>query len=210
MANAKATIKRKFYEVRVPFTTTKVHLYGSSVEQFENNVVKLDLTRNLRGKNLELRARVKKVGEELESDPISLELLPSFVRRMIRKGSDYVEDSFETDCKDGILRVKPFLLTRKKVSRAIRNELRVTARKFIESHMKIRTIHEIFNDMMANKIQRELFAKLKKIYPLSLCEIRVLEVTSTQPQQPKTEMSTVTAEVSETPVKKRTKKATTE
>jgi ribosomal protein S3AE len=175
MASAKTTIKRKFYDVRVPFTTTKVHLYGSSLEQFENNVIKLDLTRNLRGKNLELRARVKKVGQELESDPISLELLPSFVRRMIRKGSDYVEDSFEIECKDGMLRVKPFLLTRKKVSRAIRNELRVTARKFIESHFKIRTTHELFSEMMANKIQRELFAKLKKIYPLSLCEIRVIE-----------------------------------
>ncbi len=178
---AKTTAKRKFFEVRVPFTNTKAHLYGSSQEQFENNIIKLDLTRNLRGKNLELRAKIKKVSEELESDPISLELLPSFIRRMMRKGSDYVEDSFETECKDGVLIVKPFMLTRKKVSRAIRNELRVATRKFLESHFKIRTIHELFSDTMANKIQRELFTKLKKIYPLSLCEIRVIEVTGKLP-----------------------------
>ena len=196
MANAKTTVKRKFFEVKVPFTNTKAHLYGSTLEQFENNIIKLDLTRNLRGKNLELRAKVKKVDQELDSDPISLELLTSFVRRMMRKGSDYVEDSFETDCKDGVLRVKPFMLTRKKVSRAIRNELRVATKKFIESHFKIRTIHELFSDTMANKIQRELFIKLKKIYPLSLCEIRVIEVTGGTPSQTsqKSEMAIAEAE----------------
>jgi ribosomal protein S3AE len=34
----------------------------------------------------------------------------------------------------------------------------------------------IFDDILKGKIQKELSLKLKKIYPLSLCEIRVLEV----------------------------------
>lgn len=170
------TIKKKFFEVRVPLTATKVFLYGSAIEQFAENVIKIDLTKNLKGKSLELRARVLLQDNALIGEPISLELIPSYIRRMMRKGSDYVEDSFEITCKDAKLRIKPFMLTRKKVSRAVRNELRVTAQKFIEGHMTIRTANEIFSEMMTNKIQKELFLKLKKIYPLSLCEIRVAEI----------------------------------
>ena len=34
----------------------------------------------------------------------------------------------------------------------------------------------MFEEILRNKIQKELSLKLKKIYPLSLCEIRVLKV----------------------------------
>jgi len=38
------------------------------------------------------------------------------------------------------------------------------------------TFKEVASEVMANKIQKELSLKLKKIYPLALCEIRVLEL----------------------------------
>ncbi len=174
------TQKKKFFEVRVPLTASKVFLYGSTIEQFNNNVIKIDLTKNLKGKSLELRAKISLENNELVGEPISLELIPSYIRRMMRKGSDYVEDSFILTCKDATLRVKPFMLTRKKVSRAVRNELRNTARKTLESFMTIRNANEIMSEIMTNKIQKELFIKLKKIYPLSLCEIRIVEIISRQ------------------------------
>jgi ribosomal protein S3AE len=35
---------------------------------------------------------------------------------------------------------------------------------------------ELFNEIITNKIQKELSLKVKKIYPPSLCEIRMLRV----------------------------------
>ena len=35
---------------------------------------------------------------------------------------------------------------------------------------------EIFNDILSNKLQKPLSLVLKKTYPLSLCEIRILEI----------------------------------
>lgn len=175
MAQIKS-VRKKFFEVSVPLTAAKVHVYGHSAEQFEGQIVKVDLTKSLRGKSLELRAKIKNNNGVLESTPVALELLSSYLRKAIRKGTDYVEDSFEIETKDAKMRVKPFLLTRRRVSRAIRKELRENARKFIEGHCKVRSAEEIFSDVTANKLQKELSYKLKKVYPLAFCEIRVLEI----------------------------------
>lgn len=168
--------KRKFFEVSVPLISTKAHVYGYDVSEFEGKTILIDLTRNLKGKNLELKAKMNIVDNKIESTPISLALVQSYVRRMMRKGTDYIEDSFSVECKDGTLRIKPFIITRKKVSRAIRNDIRTITQKHIQAHCKIREINEIFGDIMANKLQKDISIKAKKIYPLSLCEIRVAEI----------------------------------
>ena len=173
---SKKIVKKTFFEVNAPVTSTKIHLFGGSKEELIGKVVKLDLTRNLRGKSLELKMRVKVQDDKLTSEPISLELAGSYIRRMMRKGADYVEDSFEAECKDGKVVIKPFMITRNKVSRAIRKSLRESARKNLTAHLTTRTFEEVFSEITANKIQRELSLKLKKIYPLALCEIRVFRL----------------------------------
>src|SRR3989344_106665 len=173
---SKKNIKRDFYEVNAPLTATKIHLYAGTPEDLNGKVVKLDLTKSLRGKSLELKMKVKLEGEKLEAEPISAGLVSSYIRKMMRRGTDYVEDSFEAKCRDVKVRVKPFFITRKRVSRPVRNVLRETAKKFLEGYLKTRTAREIFSEIMANKLQKQLALKLKKIYPLALCEIRMFEV----------------------------------
>lgn len=172
----KKSIKKKFFEVNAPLTSAKIHLYGAEVEEFEGKVIKLDLTKTLRGKSFELRMRVHLKGKELEASPISLNLVMSYIRRIMRAGIDYVEDSFDAECRDAFLKVKPFMLTRQKVSRAVRNALRETARKHLEARFKSRNAEELFSEVMSNRIQKELSLKLKKIYPLAFCDIRILEI----------------------------------
>lgn len=175
-AVSKKNIKKKFFEVKAPLVSTPIHLYGASAEEFEGKVVKIDLTKNLRGKSFELRMKVKVNGEEISAEPISMGLVMSYIRRIMRAGVDYVEDSFEAECRDAIVRVKPYMLTRNKVSRAVRKALRETGRKFLEAKLKSRSAREIFSEIMSNRLQKELSLKLKKIYPLAFCDIRILEV----------------------------------
>ncbi len=184
MAEIKKTkiLKKEFFEVKVPLTSAKVYLYGSSVESLVNRVVSLDLTRNLRGKSLVLKLKVLLDGKELIGEPLSLELTGSYIRRMIRKGIDYVEDSFAAECKDFKVIVKPFLITRNKVSRAVRRELRNRAKEHIISRLNGMSVKDVFNELMTNKFQKELSFKLKKLYPLALCEIRMFEIIEEKKQ----------------------------
>ncbi len=168
--------KKEFFEVKVPMITTKVMLYASSPDELVGRIIKIDLTRSLRGKSLELRLKVKKEGNDLIGIPTEIELIGSFIRRMFRNGIDYVEDSFNAECKDMKVVIKPFMITRNKVSRSIRNELRNKARDFLAGRLKTRSANEIFTDITTNKLQKELSFKLKKIYPLALCEIRIFKI----------------------------------
>ena len=187
--------RKKFFEIEIPLIATKMHLYGYSPESLEGNVVKLDLTKSLRGKNLELKAKIKLKGEKLNGELMSLRLLPSYIKRAMRRGTDYVESSFEVTCKDAKLRIKPFMITRKRVSRVVRKAIRNLAKKHLEDKIKSINTEELFSEIMTNKLQKELSLKIKKIYPLALCEIRILEVISRlekteKPAKEKTEKET--------------------
>ena len=180
----KKNVKKRFFDVEAPLTAVKMSLYASSVEELDGKFVKLDLTRSLRGKSLELKMKVHVEGDKLKAVPMSLGLIQGYIRRATRRGTDYVEDSFEADAKDKRVRIKPFLITRKRVSRTVRNVLRENAKKFLQGHLKTRTAEEIFEEILTNKIQKEMASKLKKVYPLAMCEVRVFEVVGELEKKP--------------------------
>jgi ribosomal protein S3AE len=168
--------KKRFYDVEIPLIGKETQLRDYEMESLNGKFIKYDLTRLLRGKNSVLVFKIKADKEKAVASPRSLLLLPSFIRRMVRKGTNYVEDSFFVDCKDAQIRIKPFLITRRKVSRAVRKALRDKAKEELVNYIQEKTVNELFDDLLKNQLQKSLSLKLKKIYPLSLCEIRILKV----------------------------------
>ena len=72
-------------------------------------------------------------------------------------------------------------IVRKKIGNAvIRNKVRKALRNKCKQELidytKEKPTNEIFEDIFSNKLQKTLSLKLKKIYPLSACEIRVLKI----------------------------------
>ena len=170
------TKRRKFIEVDMPIIRTKTSLIGNSLADLKDRTITMDLTRQLRGKSIELSLRVKIKNEKAIAIPKKIKLMPYFIRRMIRKRISYVEDSFTTQTQESLVKIKPFLITRKKVSRAVRKTLRNLTKNWLEDYLKERKDEEIFNEILSNRLQKPLSLKLKKTYPLSLCEIRIFEV----------------------------------
>ena len=173
---AKAKRKKRFFDVDMPIIRKETQLQAYELKDLDGRLIKYDLTRLLKGKSLLLQLKVKVEGEKATSVPRELKLLSYYLRRMIRKGTNYVEDSFSTNCKDAQIRIKPFLITRRKVSRAVRKALREKVKKELVEYVKTRNSEEIFEEILKNQLQKTLSLKLKKIYPLSLCEIRTLKV----------------------------------
>jgi ribosomal protein S3AE len=168
--------KKRFFEVEMPIVNKETLLQAYELSELEGRNIIYDLTRILKGKNLLMSLQVKIGGEKAIASPKKMQLLPCYIQRMMRKGTNYVEDSFTAKCKDNQVRIKPFLITRRKVSRAIRKALRNKAKEDLTEYCKGKTSEEFFEDVMRNTIQRELSMRLKKIYPLSLCEIRILAI----------------------------------
>lgn len=175
--------KKKFFEVEIPLTNSSVELLTYSIDSLNKRTIKLDLTRQLRGKSIEVVFQIKVENKKAIATPIKLTLLPFFIRRMLRRSISYVEDSFSAECKNAFIRIKPFLVTRKRVSRAVRKALRDEAKNWLLDYTKNKSYEDIFSDIISNRLQKSLSSKLKKIYPLSLCEIRILKIEKLKEQE---------------------------
>jgi ribosomal protein S3AE len=173
---AQAKKKQRFFDVEIPILNKETQLYGYELGELQGKTIKYDLTRILRGKSVLLTLVVKVENDKASAYPKEFVILPYFIRRMIRKGVNYVEDSFLAETKDAKVEIKPFLLTRKKVSHDVRKALREKAREEIILYLKNKTSEEVFDELIQGKMQKPLSLKLKKIYPLSLCEIRMFKV----------------------------------
>ena len=173
---AQAKRKKRFFEVEVPLIRKETHLLAFEPEEIDGKTIKYDLTRLLKGKNVILYLKVRKQDNKFVAFPTKIETIHSSLSRVVRRGTDYVEDSFLIYCKDAQLRVKPFMITRRKVHKSIRKALRNKAKEELTNEMKDKRAETIFEEMLKNQIQKNLSLKLKKIYPLSACEIRILEV----------------------------------
>ena len=167
-------LKRKYIDIELPILESSVAVFGSA-ESLKGRTVKLDLTRKLKGKSIEAIFQIFNIDNKLVGMPKQLNLMKFYIIRMMRKGTNYVEDSFSAECKDVKVSIKPFLITRKKVSRAVRNNLRKTAKDFLLNNVKEKTYLQVCYEILTGTLQREMLPKLKKVYPLSLCEIRLFE-----------------------------------
>ena len=180
MASTKViTRRKKFQEVYIPFIKSKIELIGENISEIEGRNIKMDLTRQLKGKSVEVIIKVINQNNKAIAIPIKLKLMPYFIRRMIRKKISYVEDSFLIPNQESMFILKPFLITRKKVSRAVRKALRNRTKNWLEDYISQLSDKELFDDILSNKLQKSLSLVLKKTYPLSLCEIRILELKRT-------------------------------
>lgn len=168
--------RKKFIDVDMPLIKKETQLYAYDVKDLDGRFIKYDLTRTLRGKSVLVSLKIEVEGDKAVTRPVEMKVLPYFLRRMVRKGTNYVEDSFSAKCKDAQVRIKPFLITRKKVSRAVRKALREKAREELIDYVKDKDTKTIFEEIFRNQLQKSLSLKLKKIYPLSLCEIRIFKV----------------------------------
>ena len=166
--------RKKYIEVEVPFLETTMRILGTPGE-LDNKTIKLDLTRRLRGKGLTVKFRIFNQEGKLVAIPNAMNISVSYIRKIMRKRTNYVEDSFQARCSDIRVRVKPLLITRKKISRAVRKNLRNTVKEFIINYIKEKEYIEVCNEILNGTLQKTMLPKLKKIYPLSFSDIRVFE-----------------------------------
>ena len=173
---AQAKKRKRFFDVEIPIIKKETQAQAYDIDELEGKFIKYDLTRILKGKGMLLSLKIHVNEGKAIALPREMRLMPYFLKRMVRKGTNYIEDSFSMKCKDAQIKIKPFLITRRKVPRAVRKALRNKAKEELVSYIEGKSSEELFEDIINNRIQKPLSLKLKKIYPLSLCEIRVFKV----------------------------------
>ena len=143
--------------------------------------LKLNLSQvlgDMRKQNVNLGFKIKELkGNEAYAEIIYYEIVPAYVKRMVRTGKEKIDDSFVIETKNKIkLKIKPVIITKNKASRLILTKLRMITREKINQFSNKEDIDVIFDKVISGQLQKELDKNLRKIYPLNNFEIRRLEI----------------------------------
>ncbi len=127
--------------------------------------------------NIQVVFKIKSVRDKnAVTEIVRYSLVSSYVKRIMRKRRDKIDDSFVAESKDKVkIRVKPIMITRAKTQRSKRALVRQTAKDFIIEKLRNQNFVEFINDAVSTKTQREMKEKLKKFYPIAVCEFRVIQ-----------------------------------
>jgi len=107
-----------------------------------------------------------------------LEISPSSIRRMMRKGKDRIDLSIVCATKDNLaVRVKPFLVTRGKVGNSILTSIRKLVDAVLRNEINKVGYEALVREVVSGNLQRKIRQRANRIYPLRTVEIRSVEKT---------------------------------
>jgi small subunit ribosomal protein S3Ae len=138
----------------------------------------MNLTNDVKRQNVKINFEVVDVQDNKAfTEIIGYNIVPSSVRRMVRRNIEKIDMSFLCRTSDNkTLRIKPLLIARSAIKGSISANLNNTAKEFLLKYSESVTYDNFVNDMISHKLQSSLRAHLNRIYPLRVCEIRSMEI----------------------------------
>ncbi|TAL52095.1 MAG: hypothetical protein EPN86_05455 [Nanoarchaeota archaeon] len=174
------------------FTITADGLFGNaflgeSLVYAANDLMKrvvtanlMTLTNDVKQQNVSVRLKIDQInGENAVAKIISYEVMPSSIKRMVRKEVERVDASFVAVTNDGVkLRIKPLMITRSATTQSKSRMLRRMSTEFIVSFANKSTFDDFCRAVLGKSLQGQLKIYLKRILPLKAVEIRRFEITT--------------------------------
>lgn len=115
----------------------------------------------------------KIVGDQAQAFPVSYNLSPSFMKRIVRRNRDKIDDSFITKTAEGLrLRIKPVVLTANNAKNSVQKVLRKEMKDHLNSYMASTSYDNFITDVLSFRFQKSTKEKLNKIFPIRSIEIR--------------------------------------
>ena len=136
----------------------------------------MSLTNDPKKQSITVTFRViETVNDTCQTDLVTYAINNAHIKRLVRKSTNKLEDSFLVKSKDGVaFRIKPILLTRYRANNSVLTVIRKKTQEAITSYFSQTESHQCFADVITNKLQMETKKMLKKVYPISICEIKTL------------------------------------
>lgn len=179
-------VKKKWYDIVTTghFDTVKVgETYLDDANKLVGKPVAvnlMNLTGNYKQNQITLDYSVTSVeGDKGIAQFRAYRLSPSFIKRIVRRRSTRIDNSFIVKSADGdLLRIKPMIIARNQISTQLKNELRKAATISLIKKVNAMRTEEALANLLNLQIQRDLKKELSTFCPIKLVEVRVLEKAS--------------------------------
>lgn len=142
-----------------------------------------NLTGDIRQQSVTLKFIVTSMeGEAGIADVIGYQMASSAIRRIVRRGSDRLDESFICETSDSRkVRIKPMAITKTITNSAVHRSIRKALINSMVHIVKKHTFDSLINEIITSKLQMAVKADLKKIYPLKAVEITSLWLLAHEP-----------------------------
>jgi small subunit ribosomal protein S3Ae len=167
-------------------------VYKDNVENVIGRSIDLNLAfvlNNFKYQNYKVIFQINKIsGLKAYTEVKEIMLYSSYIRRITRKGTSKIEDSFIVKTSDGYeVRIKPLVITRFKAHRSQKTEIRKTYRKYLEEKASSLKYYELIEKVINYDLQNEIKPTLNKIFPVSNVEIRrITKISQVNQKVPQT------------------------
>lgn len=106
-----------------------------------------------------------------------LKLLPPSIKRMVRRGKDRLDLTIKVNTSDNhTVTIKPLVLTKTNAKGSIKTAIHQFVKAYAIKTIAKMTYDNLFKEVIGHQFQKGLYGRLKKIYPIALCEIRYLKL----------------------------------
>ena len=151
----------------------------------------MNLTNDSKRQNINIHFKIVEVeGNKAKTKVIAYQIIPSSVKRFVRRNSEKMDISFNCETADNVfLRVKPLVIAKADVKGSVAAKLRNNIVQFLAKTIKKMAYDEVVNELILHKLQSMMRENLNKIYPVKVCEIRYAGIEAREkPQEVKAEV----------------------
>lgn len=144
-----------------------------------NITISLDsLTHNPQNANTNLVLKVSGVdGDKAATKLVSMGLLFSFIRTLVRRYKSVSSTVIRARSKDGVeVAVKPLVITTQRSTASRLDGLRAEMTEFLKAYVRETEAEAIVKSIVEGQLQQELHSKLMHIAPISKAEVKKLEL----------------------------------
>jgi len=190
--------KKNWYYILAPKSFNETILGKSLVPEANSLIGKtvranlMDLTGDMKKQNTVVTFSVQSIKDNKAMTILSkYQLIPSAVKRLVRRNQDKMEWTFYLKTKDNVnLKIKSLILATFKCKRSAKTAVMKKAERFLVDYFAKNDFSNIIKDLMSFRIQSTLKKHLKKLSPIRIAEVRSLEIVKTQNKEVETEPST--------------------
>ena len=183
--DTKVKVKRKvWFNVIAPSIFNSREIGETYLEKVEQGVgrkmtVSLrDLTGSMRDQNVRVKLALNEVkANSLHSTPIGYSIVPTFVKRLVRKRTSRLDDVFTIKTKDGKpVIVKMLIVTYGSVNKSMATTLRMKVRSLMKADLSKNDFESFISRLVSLKVQHPIKKIVNKFFPIKEVLVRSVEL----------------------------------
>ncbi len=180
------TKKKRWFSIIAPKIFLEQEIgesYAENIYDLKGKYVRLNLmslTNDPKKRGINIIFKVDGIkGDRATTRIIGYYLVPATIKRMVKRGKDRLDVYVREKTKDGQeVIIKPMLITKSRTKGSVQTNLINSTKLLLLKKIKEKTYDDLIQNIVQQSIQREIAQTLKKIYPISIVQIRVFKLKS--------------------------------